>query len=348
MWETRPTRRGFVVTTLLALAGCTRRRAATPLRAEWPLYVGTYTDGGRSRGIYRIALDRTTGALRNEGLAAETVNPSYLALAPDGRTLYAVNEVTTFEGQPSGAVTAFARDGASGALARAAQRASQGGAPCYVTVDRRGRHVLVANYVGGNVAVLPAEAGGGLAAASVVRQHHGRGPNRERQEAPHAHCVVLDAANRFALAADLGIDRVLVYRFDERTGALEPATEPEVALRGVAWQNSTVPRSGVWTRTVAGQPATRDAESAGSWRALQRMASRKGSGTSIGSSPARLARTTRSPLPRMNCVGMSRSRSSASVSRGMGPGTTSPPTTRRSTPSRRSSASTASSAGRLP
>jgi 6-phosphogluconolactonase len=177
-----------------------------------------------------MTADRATGALQLVGVAAELPQPSFLALARDGRALYAVNELTQFEGAPSGALTALGRDPTSQALTARGQRASRGGAPCYVSLDRTGRHALVANYVGGNVAVFPVGPDG-VGAASAFVQHQGRGPNAARQEGPHAHCILPDPANRFALVADLGIDRVRVYRFDASAGTLVPGPVPEVALR---------------------------------------------------------------------------------------------------------------------
>lgn len=222
-------RRDFLAVSALGIAGCGAPRRAASAGAEWQVYVGTYTAGTGSRGIYRLAVDRVTGAPRLAGLAAEVVNPSYLALAPGARALHAVSEVTEHEGERSGAVVGMARD-ADGALAVRGRAPSRGGAPCYLHVDRTGRHALVANYVGGNVAVLPVGADGTVGAATSVVQHVGRGPHPQRQTAPHAHCIVLDAANRFALAADLGIDRVLAYRFDAATGTLAP-TGMEATLR---------------------------------------------------------------------------------------------------------------------
>lgn len=196
----------------------------------WELYVGTYTSNTASRGIYRLEVEQATGAFRNLTLAAESRDPSFLALSPDGRTLVAVNELTSFDGQPSGAVTAFVRDPSNGALTSAGTRASLGGAPCYVSVDQAGRHALVANYVGGNVAVFPLGGPGGVGAATAMVQHEGRGPNVARQQGPHAHAIILAPGERFALAADLGIDRVRVYRYDSAAGTLAPAAVPEAAL----------------------------------------------------------------------------------------------------------------------
>ena len=193
------------------------------------LHVGTYTDGGRRDGVYAARMDRTTGALRALGASAVGANPSFLAVHPTRRVLYAVSEVTEYEGRPSGALGAFAI-GRDGALAPLGHQASHGGAPCHVSVDRTGRFALVANYVGGSVAVLPIAADGRLGAALAVVQHRGTGPNASRQEGPHAHWAMLDPSGRWALVVDLGIDRVLVYRFDDGAGTLTPADTPHAAL----------------------------------------------------------------------------------------------------------------------
>src|SRR6266850_8204824 len=167
------------------------------------LYVGTYTEN-----IYLVRMDRRSGELVRVGAANAGANPSFLSMHPNGRVLYAVNEL-----DQTGAVSAFVIDRATGALTRLNEQSSGGGAPCYVSVDRSGRAALVANYAGGSVALLPIEANGALGPANVV-QHTGKGPNAERQEAPHAHCILPDPSNRFAVAVDLGADRVFVYRLD--------------------------------------------------------------------------------------------------------------------------------------
>ena len=171
------------------------------------LYVGTYTEGTKSEGVYLVRMDRRSGALRRTGAVNAGANPSFLAIHPNKRVLYAANELDT------GVVSAFAIQKGLDALTRLNEQPSEGGAPCYVSVDKSGRALLVANYTGGNVALLPIEANGSVAPAHVV-QHTGKGPNAERQEAPHAHCIIPDPSNRFALAADLGVDRVFVYRLD--------------------------------------------------------------------------------------------------------------------------------------
>jgi 6-phosphogluconolactonase len=208
-----------------------------------PLYVGTYTDAG-SPGIYRSELDTGAGTLSEPILVGEAANPSFLALHPSGRVLYAVNELADYGGARTGAVSAFAIDAATGALTPLGQQPSGGANPCHIAVDRAGRHVLVANYTGGSVAVLPLAADGRLLPASAFLQLTGSGPNLQRQEGPHAHQIVLDPAERFALVADLGTDRILVYRFDPARGTLEPNDPPAVALapgsgpRHLAWHPS--------------------------------------------------------------------------------------------------------------
>jgi 6-phosphogluconolactonase len=193
------------------------------------VYVGTYTRTG-SEGIYAFRFDPAAGALRAMGLAAATSNPSFLAVHPNGRWLYAVNEDDTSKGEQSGTVSAFGIDRASGRLTSLNQQSSRGAAPCHLTIDRTGRHLLVANYNGGNVAVLPIGADGRLGEATSVVQHSGSSADARRQQGAHAHAIVLDETNRFAIAADLGIDRLLVYRFDPSRGRLTPNQPPAASL----------------------------------------------------------------------------------------------------------------------
>ena len=197
------------------------------------LYVGTYTEGGRTDGIYLVRMDSRSGQLSLISSVDAGANPSFLTIHPNGRVLYAVNEVDKYKGKSSGAVSSFAIADDSGALTRINEQASEGASPCYVSVDQSGRVVLVANYDGGSIALLPIEAGGSLAAARQVVQHKGTGPNTERQEAPHAHCIRPDPSNRFVLAADLGADRVFVYRL-EVTGNSLRHIEGDAVMRAGA------------------------------------------------------------------------------------------------------------------
>lgn len=198
------------------------------------LYVGTYTESGRRNGIYLVRMDTRSGQLRQVGAVDAGVNPSFLAIHPNRRFLYAVNEVEKHNGRATGAVSAFAIANDTGALTKLDEQTSEGGAPCFVSVDRSGQVVLVANYAGGSVALLPIQADGGLAAATQVVQHTGSGPNPARQEAPHAHCIVADPSNRFALAADLGADRVFVYRLDLEGKSLRRVEGGDAVMRSGA------------------------------------------------------------------------------------------------------------------
>jgi 6-phosphogluconolactonase len=193
------------------------------------VYAGTYT-GRESKGIYVLDLDLATGKLANLRLAAEIKNPSFLAFHPNGRFLYACGEVGAFPGGKGGAVSAFAIDQATGTLRLLNQKSSRGRGPCHVSVDKTGRCALVANYGGGSVACLPIRGDGRLADATSFRQHTGSSVNPQRQKGPHAHSVNLDPGNRFAFVADLGLDRILVYRFNATDGTLVPNDPPWAAV----------------------------------------------------------------------------------------------------------------------
>lgn len=201
---------------------------ATKTTKFW-VYFGTYT-GGKSKGIYRCEFDAATAKLSEPILAAEITNPSFLAIHPNNRYLYAVGEMGKFEGKPSGAVTAFSIDPANGELKRLNQQPSGGTGPCHVVVDRQGKNVLVANYGGGSAAVLRIEDDGRLGSQAGFSQHSGKGTDPARQEGPHAHSINLDAANHFAFVADLGLDQVLVYRFDADKGTLEKNDPPHTKV----------------------------------------------------------------------------------------------------------------------
>jgi 6-phosphogluconolactonase len=197
---------------------------------ELLVYVGTYTSG-KSEGIYLYRLDLSSGELKHVATAKGVKDPSFLVLAPNRRFLYAVNEVEEFAGKKSGAISAFAVDQRTGELRFLNQQPSLGGAPCYVAIDTAGRFVLVANYVGGNVAVLPAKRDGSLGPAIDMKQAQGSSVNKERQESPHAHCIALDRANRFAYSCDLGTDKIMIFRFDSRSGKLLPNEQPWVQVK---------------------------------------------------------------------------------------------------------------------
>ena len=181
-------------------------------------YIGTYTRG-KSKGIYAWHFNESTGKLAPLGLSAETSNPSFLVVHPNHRFLYAVNE------NRSGEVSAFAIE-AEGKLKFLNSTSSKGNGPCHLAVDRTGKYVFVANYGSGSIAVLPIHDDGSLGEASAFVQHEGSSVDKARQQGPHAHCVTQSRDGRFLLVNDLGLDEVLVYRFDASKGALTPNDPP--------------------------------------------------------------------------------------------------------------------------
>lgn len=185
------------------------------------VYVGTYT-GPKSKGIYLAELDLATGKLTSKGVAGEMTNPSFLTIHPSQKYLFAVGEVDNFKGKKGGAASAFSIDPKSGKLTLINQETSGGGGPCHVSVDKEGKNILLANYGGGSVEVIPVGADGKLGEPTAFIQHKGTGPDKGRQAGPHAHSINLDAANKFAFAADLGLDKVLIYKFDAAKGTLVP------------------------------------------------------------------------------------------------------------------------------
>ncbi len=188
---------------------------------KYLVYVGTYTENGSaSKGIYAFRFDSSTAAITPLGVAAQTVNPSFLAVHPNHGFLYAVNEVKNYAGQNSGGVSAFAIDRATGKLTLLNEVASKGADPCYITVDKTGKYVLVANYSGGSVAVFPVLEDGRLGEASSFVQHTGHGSSPQRQAGSHAHSIDLSPDNRFAIVDDLGLDETFVYKFDSAKGSL--------------------------------------------------------------------------------------------------------------------------------
>jgi len=203
--------------------------AAAPKRSQdkpYLVFVGTYTNKTASKGIYAYRFDPGIGKLSSLGVAAESEDPSFLAVHPSGKYLYAVNEIDHFGAQKSGAVSAFSVDPRNGKLTLLNQAATQGAGPCHISLDKSGKYVLVANYDGGSVAVFPIGDDGSLATASAFVQHSGSSVDKERQQGPHAHWIGTSPDNRFALASDLGLDEILVYHFNPAKGALTPNNPP--------------------------------------------------------------------------------------------------------------------------
>jgi 6-phosphogluconolactonase len=223
MSSNRFTRREFVkVTGAAALAhsipAAAQDRSKKP--GEWLLYAGTYTNG-KSEGIYVYRMDSNSGGLKHAVTVKGVSNPSFLAIDPNRRFLYAANESGEFAGKKGGGVTAFAIDRKTGDLRKLNERNSPG-VPCYVSVHPSGKFVMAANYGGGNVVIYPVGADGGLGEQADVAQHEGKGADPKRQDKPHAHCIIPDAAGQFVFAPDLGIDKVMIYRVDLKNGKFVP------------------------------------------------------------------------------------------------------------------------------
>jgi 6-phosphogluconolactonase len=221
------------VPVLLAAGGLepgARLWSADKTSAEYLVYFGTYTGKG-SQGIYACRFQPRSGKLTGVELAAKTVNPSFLATDSARRYLFAVNEIGDYQGTKGGSVTAFSVDPHSAKLTVLNTAATRGADPCHLTVDQTSRSVLVANYNGGSVAVLPIKENGALGEASDFKQHLGSSVDPERQREPHAHDVVLTPDNRFAIVADLGLDKLLIYRFEPSQGTLTPNDPPAGHVR---------------------------------------------------------------------------------------------------------------------
>ena len=192
------------------------------------VYVGTYAAADKP-GIHQLELDLATGELRAKAATTGLASPSFLAFHPNRLFVYAVSEVSEYDGQKTGAVAAFAVDAKTGALTLLNRQASGGDGPCYVTIAPSGRLAFVANYGGGTVAVLPIGEDGKLGPAVSVMRHEGSGADKSRQGAPHAHSADLDPKGRVLLAADLGLDKVMAYRVGV-SGTLTANPVPFAAL----------------------------------------------------------------------------------------------------------------------
>jgi 6-phosphogluconolactonase len=208
-------------------AAAGQKTAVQPAKGKMWVYVGTYTRNTKSKGIYRLDFDPETGKLTAPVVAGETVDPSFLALHPSGKYLYACNETEQFDGKKnSGGLSAFALDAKTGKLTLLNQKTSDGAAPCHLVCDNAGKHVLAANYTGGSAIVYEILDDGKLGERTGFVQHKGSGPDKGRQENPHAHSINLDKGNHFAFVADLGLDKIMIYKFDQAKGSLTPNDPP--------------------------------------------------------------------------------------------------------------------------
>lgn len=192
------------------------------------LFVGTQTvKGSNSRGIYSYHWDPDKGQLQNRLLAAESDNPTFLAVDPQARYLYAANEIDEFEGQKSGAVSSFEIEHATAKLNPVNKMRSLGTGTCMLTVDHLGRNLFCANYTGGSATSFYLNSNGQISDPVSHFQYQGHGPNAERQEAPHAHRVTVSPKDDFLLVNDLGLDCIHIYRLDNRSAKLTPNDPPQ-------------------------------------------------------------------------------------------------------------------------
>ncbi len=191
---------------------------------EYFVYFGTYT-AKTSKGIYAYRFQPSSGKLTAIGPVADAPNPSFLALSPNGRHLYAVNWKGS-ETVKGDTVSAYAVDGRTGKLTFLNKVESRGEMPTHLAVDHTGRMLMAVNYGSGSVAAFPIGKDGRLSAATGFDQHQGSSVVKGRQEGPHAHAVVLSADNRFAFVADLGLDKVFSYRLDPSKAELAPNSPP--------------------------------------------------------------------------------------------------------------------------
>jgi 6-phosphogluconolactonase len=210
--------------------------AQTPGNGQFFLYAGTTTNRGTSKGIYVYRYDSTNGKTEPLGLAAESPSPSFLAVHPNHRFLYTVNEISNFPapgaptGTRTGSITAFAIDAKTGQLTQLNAVSSKGGGPTHLSIDRNGKWVAAANYGGGSVVLFPVQADGKLGEAAGFAQHTGSSVT-PRQTAPHAHGAYFSPDGRFLFVCDLGLDKIMAYRVDSASGALEPLDPPFAPLK---------------------------------------------------------------------------------------------------------------------
>jgi len=199
------------------------RAGATPHKLR--VFFGTNA-APKSQGIYTAVFNLATGEISEPTLAGKVVNPSFLAIHPSGKLLYATCEMETADGKKVGGVSAFSVNAATGELTLLNQQPSEGKGPCHVSVDRTGKVAMVANYGSGSCASYPIGADGKLGAAASTHQHQGKSVDTARQEGPHAHSINVDAANQFAFVCDLGLDQILVYKLNAATAKLTPHQPP--------------------------------------------------------------------------------------------------------------------------
>lgn len=241
----RTSRRQFLMSAATITTVTSGNAESAPVLA----YVGTYSSPagaegapGRGKGIYLLEMNPATGALVEKAVFENATNPSCLAINGAGTRLYSANETQSYEGASSGSVSAYEIEHPSGRLKLINTVASEGAGPCYLSLHQSGKWAFVANYHGGTSAVLPIGAHGELGAATDIKRHEGTLGPTHAASAPrgsfawsghdrtHSHMIHSDPSGRFVLAADLGLDRILIWKFDAATGKLTPNDPPSVAV----------------------------------------------------------------------------------------------------------------------
>jgi 6-phosphogluconolactonase len=275
----------LMLTAIAATGVIVTARAQAP---TW-VYVGTYTAATNpksgSLGIYAFRFDEATGTLSAAGLAGETPSPSFLTASADGRFLFAVNELQTADGASTGLVTSFAINRASGTLSKLSVQQSRGAGPCHLALDKTGRWLAVANYSAGNYALLPVNPDGTLGPAKTVVHGEATTGADGAPLKPLGHMVGFDASNQFLIASDKGLNKLLVFRFDDRSGTLTPNAVPSVTMPqpGSGPRHFAFDRAERFLFSIAEQAAT---ITTFSWNAAN------GTLTPIGSVPTRPADVT--------------------------------------------------------
>lgn len=216
----------FAVSTVATLLAFTTASSRPPAHQGYLAFVGTYTNKTDSKGIYAFEFDADSGKLKAKGLATAATDPSWVEIHPSGKFAYAANET----GDKS-MITAFSVDAKKAKLTQLNQVPALGQDPCHLSFDRTGKYLFAANYSSGTIAVFPILPDGRLGEHTAVVKNTGNlGPNKERQEGPHAHWVHVSPDNRYVFVADLGLDAILSYKFDPTKGTLTPNDPPMAKL----------------------------------------------------------------------------------------------------------------------
>jgi len=220
---------GAISAGAVATASGAANAETSPSKDKLRVYFGTYS-GKESRGIYTAELSLADGKLSEPRLAAEAVNPSFVAIHPNGRFLYAVGEVSDLNGKPTGGVTAFAIDPATGDLKKINEQSSGGGGPCHISTAATNQFAIVANYGGGSVAVFKLKDDGSLGERSCFVQHKDDQAGDAKPRAPRGHCAFFDGTGTVAFVCDLGLDQVKIYKLERTTGKITPNTITNVPM----------------------------------------------------------------------------------------------------------------------